>query len=166
MKGTQVGGVSNYIVSVEWRITGTDASGNIGFFDGVTPFPPPTDPNAVIVPYDQLGKDTVVGWIQAAIADPLHPGYQAMIDRVIGERIAEKLQKVVPMPWAPAPVEQVAVVAPSTPDSVMAPAAGPLPTDPNVVVAPAADNTNSAVYTPPPVTLPAGMINPNAPVTP
>lgn len=89
----------NFVTSVKWIATGTDASGKSAEFEGVTPFT--LDHSKTIVPYNSLTEEQVIQWVKDYIASM--KDYQPMIERVITERIAKQSVASVAPPWTPAP---------------------------------------------------------------
>jgi hypothetical protein len=92
------------VVQTYWTLTGTDANGNSGTFNGGTPFTyDPTDASGPFVPFPDLTEADVVGWISGVVNG--NPTYKAHIDGVILDQIGLEINPVVeePLPWAPTP---------------------------------------------------------------
>lgn len=95
------GGVENAVVQTYWQKIGTDESGNVGTFNGATPFSMSSIDPANFVPFDQLTEPVVIGWIQGVVVG----GYEEHVNSVIQKQIDEKVSPVTEaqLPWAPPP---------------------------------------------------------------
>jgi hypothetical protein len=79
--------LSNIIVQTYWKKIGTDDDGNIGEFDGATPFDLSTvDPNNFVA-YDDLTEEIVLSWIQSVVVDEY--------ERHVNEQIAKQIDAIV-----------------------------------------------------------------------
>ena len=91
--------LSNIIVQTYWKKIGTDDDGNIGEFDGATPFDLSTvDPNNFVA-YDDLTEEIVLSWIQSVVVDE----YETHVNEQIAKQIEEKKNPTVEenkyFPW-------------------------------------------------------------------
>ncbi len=59
--------LSNVITSVSWTLTGTDANGYSGMFNGVTPLGPPDSNN--FIQLTTMNANTVISMIESEIAN-------------------------------------------------------------------------------------------------
>jgi hypothetical protein len=93
---------SNVIMNVRWTLTGTDAEGGEGVFNGATPLTINDIDPATFVPYDQLTQDLVLSWVQPIVEN--NEEYWKHINEQINNKITSKKQQVNPdisLPWAP-----------------------------------------------------------------
>ena len=111
LKVSDEGPNTNAVVQTHWRKTGTDENGNVGAFDGATPFTSVDVPEGEFVSYDDLTEEMVLSWIQP-IAEV--PSYREHINEVIAAKIGENLnikRQVQRMPWQDPNVTPVPTVA-------------------------------------------------------
>lgn len=89
-------GNADVVFTVHWSITATEdeyvgyAYGSVGLT---------LDPAAAYVPYAELTKEQVVGWVHAALGEEAVAGYEASV----AEQIANAKNPPVvtpPLPWA------------------------------------------------------------------
>jgi hypothetical protein len=80
-----------------WKVTGTDANGNVGEFSGATPFTAENTPAGSFVAFDDLTEATVLGWIQAVVNND--QGYADHISDRIRLQIDEESIEEAAMPW-------------------------------------------------------------------
>tara|TARA_R110000822_G_scaffold5031_5_gene21779 strand:+ start:3379 stop:3768 length:390 start_codon:yes stop_codon:yes gene_type:complete len=95
--------LNDIIVQTHWECTGTDADGNVGTFNGATPFEPDqVDPEA-FTSYENLTEAQVLGWIQNVVTGNI--GYKLHIDEQIQKQIDAIVRPTVEvnsdaLPWA------------------------------------------------------------------
>lgn len=102
------GDLSDVVLHVRWTLTGTDADGDTGAFQGATPLSPPTGD---FTPFEELTEAQVLGWVQAVVVGD----YRDHVYGQIAKQIAAKKSAVVDMgaeelPWA------TPVVTPAAPE--------------------------------------------------
>jgi hypothetical protein len=108
LKTTTVANTDNVVVQTYWKKIGTDENGNTGEFSGATPFP--VDPSFVgsnnFINFSKLTEQTVLSWIQGVVIND----YEVHVNEQIQNQINNKVNPVVDatIPWAPAPVSNVA----------------------------------------------------------
>lgn len=100
MKTKNVANTDGVVFQTYWRKIGVDEDGNMGSFNGATPFNVSSlDPN--FIPLDELKESDVLAWIQKVIDEP----YENHIHRVIQTQIDEKKRpanelSADSLPWA------------------------------------------------------------------
>ncbi len=103
---------SNVIMNVRWTLTGTDAEGLEGVFNGATPLTINDIDPATFVPYDQLTQSLVLSWVQPIVEN--NEEYWKHINEQINNKITFKKQQVnpdIPLPWNP----QTPILTPPAP---------------------------------------------------
>ena len=96
---------SNIIMNVRWTLTGTDAEGVEGVFNGATPLASTDIDPTTFVPYDQLTQALVLSWVQPIVEN--NTDYWKHINEQINNKITSKKQQVNPdisLPWNPTPI--------------------------------------------------------------
>ena len=83
------------VVQTYWKKTGTDADGNVGVFEGATPFERDED-DSNFVPFADLTEATVLGWIHAVVVED----YEEHVNEQIRLAIDGLSVSNVEMPWA------------------------------------------------------------------
>tara|TARA_B110000285_G_scaffold219762_1_gene270713 strand:+ start:216 stop:632 length:417 start_codon:yes stop_codon:yes gene_type:complete len=89
--------LSGAVVQTYWKLTGTDADGDVGEFSGATPLDATMTPAGSFTAFADLTEASVLGWVQSIVlADQ---GYCDHIkDRVQGQ-IEEEQTADAAMPW-------------------------------------------------------------------
>ena len=96
------------IVQVQWQKIGTDTDGNIGTFNGSTPFSSLNiSEGQLFVPFEKLTEDIILGWIQSTV----NSEYDKHINTIIGEQIDIKTNSITDkeLPWTKANTANTAV---------------------------------------------------------
>ena len=90
--------LSDAVVSVLWRKTGTDADGHSGSFAGVTPFDIKAVDPANFTPLEKLTEEQVLTWVKSIVVGH----YDEHVEGIIRKEIAKKHIVVVEtaLPWA------------------------------------------------------------------
>jgi len=92
--------LTDVVVGTRWEVTGTDADGNSGAFQGATPFrASEVDPNNFI-DWNDLTEETVLGWIKGIVVG----GYATHVHEQIMNQINNKKNPIVDadyLPWDP-----------------------------------------------------------------
>ena len=88
-------GKTDVVFTVHWTLTGTDGTytGSLYGSQGLT-----LDPNATFVPYANLTKTKVTGWVQAAMGAQQVAALKANISAQIANQIAPPVVSP-PLPW-------------------------------------------------------------------
>jgi len=85
LKKTSTYSIQDVVIQAHWTCVGTDADGNTGVFNGVTPFNTnPVDP-AYFIAYNDLSEATVMEWIQEIVVDGFLDHVYEQIDKQINE---------------------------------------------------------------------------------
>ena len=87
----------NAVVQTYWQKIGTDAEGNIGIFEGATPFTSVDVPENEFVPVDQLTESIVLNWIQSKIDDTYENHIHEMILKSIED--SKNPEQTIDLPW-------------------------------------------------------------------
>jgi hypothetical protein len=100
LKKTNTNTLTDVIVQTYWEVTGTDADGDSGTFNGATPFPAQDTNGDGFIDYNDLTEEIVLGWIQAVVTG----GYKQHVDEHIMRQIMETKNPVVDvseshLPW-------------------------------------------------------------------
>jgi len=82
-KAQQVDGLTDVIVHIRWKKTGTDDKGTAGEFVGATPL---TASSGSFTPYEELTKEQVLGWIQSVVVG----SYEQHVNDQIQKQIIKK----------------------------------------------------------------------------
>lgn len=90
----------NTVVNVRWQKVGTDDDGNVGYFEGATPFV--LDPSANnFIAYEDLTEETLLSWVQPVVIgdyeEHVNDRIQFMIDQELLE--AGNVEET-DLPWA------------------------------------------------------------------
>lgn len=101
IKKGDVAGLSDVLLHVRWSLTGTDAEGNSGTFQGATPLDPPDADQEGFTAFEDLTETKVIGWVQAVVVG----SYREHVDAQIAKQIAAVKAPVVEvatdeLPWA------------------------------------------------------------------
>ena len=88
-------GHSDVVLTVHWRLEGTDDEHSTGVYGsvGLT-----LDPEATYVPYADLTEEQVIGWVHEALGEDQVASYEG----IVANRIAELANPPVvtpPLPW-------------------------------------------------------------------
>lgn len=97
VKTKDLGNNQSIIVQSYWKKIGTDSFGNVGTFNGATPFDATLiDPNN-FVPYASLTEQTILGWIQSIVVGD----YDNHINEHIANQIEHSVNPVTEqsLPW-------------------------------------------------------------------
>ncbi len=79
----------NTVVNVRWRKTGTDADGNVGYFEGATPFSLDPDGDGVFIPYEDLTEELLLSWVQPVVVND----YEEHVNGRIAFMIEDELRQ-------------------------------------------------------------------------
>lgn len=77
------------VVNVRWQKIGTDEDGNVGFFEGATPFSLDPDGDGVFIPFDQLTEDLLLSWVQPVVVGD----YEAHVNERIAFMIEDDIRQ-------------------------------------------------------------------------
>ena len=75
--------LSDAIVMVKWKKTGTDADGNVGVYLGTSTLDPSNTSSGDFVGFDSVTTDNILTWVQSQISD----SFMQKIDNVIADQI-------------------------------------------------------------------------------
>ena len=94
------------VVGTFWKLTGTDEDGNVGTFNGATPFSINTISTASFTAYSELSETQVLNWIKTHVSGSGPSNYWGHINEVIEKEISgKKWVKVdvseIDLPWSP-----------------------------------------------------------------
>ena len=95
--------LTNAVVQTYWELKGTDENGNVGSFNGATPFTAEEVPADSFRPFEELTEEDVLGWIKAVVNGDAF--YKQHIDEQIQKRIDETTVTEITgssLPWGPA----------------------------------------------------------------
>lgn len=84
------------VIVAHWRLGGTFADTSAGVY-GTVSFPEPAA--ASYIPYADLTKDQVIGWVEATLGAEEVASLKANIDSQIADKIAPPVENK-PLPWA------------------------------------------------------------------
>lgn len=96
-----VDGEVDVVFTVHWTLTGTETQGETEYTGSVYGSVGIThDAEAQFIPYNELTKEVVVGWVKAAMGAEQVAAYEANVAQQIAD---QKNPPVVtpPLPWAP-----------------------------------------------------------------
>ena len=98
--------LSDAVVGTNWKLTGTDEDGNVGTFNGATPFNISTVNTASFIEYSSLTEEQVLGWVKNYVSGSGPTNYMDHINGVILKEIASKKWVSVTvsetdLPWSP-----------------------------------------------------------------
>lgn len=100
LKKTSGNNLTGVIVGTQWELTGTDADGNSGKFNGATPFNlSEVDPENFI-PYEDLTETIVLDWIKARVVGQYWDHVNEQIEKQI-EIKKNPIEEVNSLPWNP-----------------------------------------------------------------
>ena len=103
LKKTNTANLSDVVIGTRWEKIGTDENGNVGKFNGATPFSASTvDPNN-FVDWNNLTEETVLSWIKPVVVDSYEQHVNAVIAKEIS-RLVNPETETSDMPWNPTPV--------------------------------------------------------------
>ena len=112
--------LSDAVVGTNWKLTGTDEDGNVGTFNGATPFNISTVNTASFIEYSSLTEEQVLGWVKNHVSGSTPTNYMEHINGVILKEIASKKWTKIEvnetdLPWSPTSGSRVApeVTAPA-----------------------------------------------------
>jgi hypothetical protein len=94
----------NVVLNVKWTLTGTEADGDFGVFNGATPLTTSDIDPTTFVPFDELTEELVLSWVEPVVMNNL--AYKQYIDEQIAKQILAKKESLdpnAPLPWAPEP---------------------------------------------------------------
>ena len=78
----------NTIVNVRWQKIGTDAEGNIGFFEGATPFI--LDPSSQnFIAYEDLTEQVLLDWVKPKVVNDYEAHVNGRIQHMIDQELLE-----------------------------------------------------------------------------
>ena len=98
--------LSDAVVGTNWKLTGTDEDGNVGTFNGATPFNISTVNTASFIEYSSLTEEQVLGWVKNHVSGSTPTNYMEHINGVILKEIASKKWTKIEvnetdLPWSP-----------------------------------------------------------------
>ena len=85
----------NYVVNVLWQVTGVDGQ-YTAFMDGITRFNS-ADQEGPVIPYADLTKEIVIGWIPSDVMASAQSAVQGQIDSMIAPPVSPQNT---PLPWS------------------------------------------------------------------
>jgi len=85
----------NYVVNVRWNVTGVNGEHTV-YVDGNTIFDS-SQQTSPFIPYDQLTKETVIGWIPAADITEAQERAEIRINALINPPVSPQNT---PLPWS------------------------------------------------------------------
>jgi hypothetical protein len=103
----------NVVLNVKWTLTGTEADGDFGVFNGATPLTTNDITSETFVPFNELTEELILSWIKPVVFD--NAAYKQHIDQQINKQILgkkESLDSNKPLPWLP--IEPITAVLPPT----------------------------------------------------
>jgi hypothetical protein len=105
--------LSDAVVGTNWKLTGTDEDGNVGTFNGATPFNISTVNTASFIEYSSLTEEQVLGWVKNYVSGSGPTNYMDHINGVILKEInSNKFAKIevteADLPWSPTSGSRVA----------------------------------------------------------
>jgi hypothetical protein len=95
--------VTDAIIGTQWKLSGTDADGISGEFDGATPFKLSEINPEVFTAFSELTEAQVLGWIQNTVTGS--DAYWSHINERINKQIEDKKIEVtdvyeIDLPWS------------------------------------------------------------------
>lgn len=89
----------NTIVNVRWKKTGTDSDGNVGYFEGATPFVlEPSQDN--FIPYEELTEEILLSWVQPVVINDYEEHVNGRIQDMIDQEVLESgTIEEIDLPW-------------------------------------------------------------------
>jgi len=95
------------IIQTYWKITGTDADGNVGEFAGATPLTAENVPAGDFTAFESLTEEQVLGWIRNIVEND--PTYMEHINGRLQYQIDQEIEEeVTEMPWGGEPTTPLA----------------------------------------------------------
>lgn len=90
--------VTDVVVTIHWRLDGTDGTYSAGVYGSIAT--KPYEAGAPFIPYNQLTKEIVVGWVEDALGEQV----QSYKDSIAAQIEAQINPPVLtpPLPWATA----------------------------------------------------------------
>jgi hypothetical protein len=90
----------NTVVNVRWHKIGTDDDGNVGYFEGATPFV--LDPSANnFVAYEDLTEETLLSWVQPVVIGDYEEHVNDRIQFMIDQELLESgIVEETNLPWS------------------------------------------------------------------
>ena len=92
----QEGGETDVVVTVYWKLNGTNGEYNGSVYGSVTLSP--YEPGEPFTPYEELTQEQVLGWVFEALGD-LVPQYEASVATQIQNQIKPPVITP-PLPWS------------------------------------------------------------------
>jgi len=93
--------INNIVVQTYWDKIGTDEDGNVGTFNGATPFDLSSVDPENFISYEDLTEEMILGWIKSCVVG----NYEQHVNGVIATQIAEKVSPITEVtsgfPWQP-----------------------------------------------------------------
>ena len=95
--------INDAVIGTQWKLTGTDADGNSGEFDGATPFKLSEINSEAFTPFSELTELQVLGWVQSYVTGS--DTYWSHINEKINKQIEDKKMEVtdvyeIDLPWS------------------------------------------------------------------
>ena len=91
--------LENAVCQTYWKVTGTDANGDVGEFSGATPFTAANVPAENFTDFATLTEANVLSWITAVVDGDAN--YKAHILGQIEKQIDQATITEPTLPWAP-----------------------------------------------------------------
>jgi len=90
----------NTVVNVRWQKIGTDDDGNVGYFEGATPFV--LDPSANnFIAYEDLTEETLLSWVQPVVVNDYEEHVNERIQFMIDQELLEAgVVEETELPWS------------------------------------------------------------------
>jgi len=102
LRKTNTENLNDVVIGTRWEKIGTDEDGNVGKFNGATPFKASdVDPNNFI-DWNNLTEETVLTWIKPVVVGQYEQHVNGVIAKEI-ERQKNPETETTDMPWNPAP---------------------------------------------------------------
>lgn len=91
--------LNNIIVQVQWKKIGTDENGNIGEFNGATPFELSTVDTNNFIAYEDLTEEIILNWIKSVVIDSYEEHVNSQIEKQIEQKINPVVEVIRGFPW-------------------------------------------------------------------
>lgn len=91
--------VTDVVVTIHWRLDGTDGTYSGGVYGSVQT--KPYEPGEPFIPYDQLTQEIVIGWTEEALGAEQVQAYKDNIAKQIADQIDPPIVAP-PLPWVQA----------------------------------------------------------------
>ena len=75
--------LTDAIVMVKWKKTGTDADGNVGTYLGTSTLDPTNTSTGDFVAFDSVTTDDLLSWVQSGISE----SFMQKIDNMIADQV-------------------------------------------------------------------------------